>query len=108
MADYPAGLVVQRMKEMDKETLGAFLHIDMLQPETVLSKGPALGVMMVFGLTIAPGISRTANHLFTGQKAWGWSNMFAKPWTEVVRDGSPHFPGDKLEVKATAKLVFRM
>jgi hypothetical protein len=28
-----------------------------------------------------------------------------KPWEEVVREGSPHFPGGKLEITVTVKLV---
>lgn len=31
--------------------------------------------------------------------------MIKKPWGEVVREGSPHFPGGKMEIKATFRLV---
>jgi hypothetical protein len=27
------------------------------------------------------------------------------PWAEAVREGSPHFPGGKLEVNATVRLA---
>lgn len=31
-------------------------------------------------------------------------NIFEKPWTEAVCEGSPLFPDGKLEVKATVKM----
>ena len=37
----------------------------------------------------------------------GWGNVFHKPWAEVVREGSPHFPDGKLEIKLTVKRALK-
>ena len=52
--------------------------------------------------------SRTAGMpIFFDGRSRGYPDVFEKPWAEVVREGSPHFPGGKLEVTATAKLVVK-
>jgi hypothetical protein len=96
VAGYAAGLSVQRTK--DKDTLGAFLRINVPKPENALEGGPAAGVRLKFELALSPDVKHESSAYFTGL-GFGFPDFFDKPWAESVREGSPHFPGGKLEFK---------
>jgi hypothetical protein len=104
VAGYEAGLSVQRWK--DGDTLGAFLRISIPTPENALEGAPAAGVGLKFELTLSPDVKREFSHYFTGL-GFGYRDFFDKPWAESVREGSPHFPGGKLEVKASVQLAVK-
>jgi hypothetical protein len=103
VAGYPAALGV--MWDKDKDTLGAFLRVSMPAVD-VVEGGPAAGVGLKFDLTLSPAVKKSQfTHFFTRTESCSYPNVFEKPWAEVVCEGSPHFPGGKLEIKATVQLA---
>jgi hypothetical protein len=104
VAGFAAALKVKR--EEDEDTLGVFLHICIPKPENALEAAPAVGVGIKWDVALSPDVVKPQlSHYFTKSYGWGYGNFFDKPWAESVCEGSPHFPGGKLEVKATVKLA---
>jgi len=104
VAGYPAMLWLERDKEED--TLGVYLSIECLwKKEEALERGPALGVVLRYEFHVGRCAGIELKSFFTSRSYDGYSDVFKKPWAEVVREGSPHFPGGKLEVKVTVKLA---
>ena len=53
---------------------------------------------------LSPTRGWNLEYYFSGQGR-GWSDLFDKPWAEVVREGSPYFPDGKLEVVVEVQVV---
>jgi hypothetical protein len=103
VAGYKAALQVERDEE--KGTLGAHLVIRMPAVEAV-EGGPAAGVGLKVEMLLPPDVKWGYSAFYTSQKScWGYDDVIGKPWAEAVREGSPHFPGGKLEIKATVQLA---
>jgi hypothetical protein len=107
VAGYGAGLNVERVKE--KDALGAYLRIhvpsDLESPLAVYTfSGPTAGVGLQAEITLSPDVKREFSAYFTANGR-GYHNIFGKPWAEAVCEGSPHFPGGKLEFTATVMLL---
>ena len=107
VAGYPAALSVDRQAADD--TLGVFLRIDMRRSPTHLQGALSAGVALKVDWTLTLNVKRSHSRYFSVATfpAWGYPNFFEKPWAESVREGSPHFPNGKLEVKATFKLAVK-
>ena len=109
LAGYAVGIVVDRCK--DKDTLGVwfFIYIDLplyfSGLTTELEGGFPLRVSVEVLLRATPSVSKHSLALLVGSNQQGWGDIFGKPWAETVRDGSPHFPDGKLEIKASARLA---
>lgn len=104
VAGYTVGFRVERGKE--KDTLAVFLQIPMLPEKSVLHAAPAAGVGLNTDWIIPRAIQLSYCHYFIkSTRTWGWRDVFDKPWAQAVQEGSPHFPGGKLEIKATIKLL---
>lgn len=106
VAGYPAALQMQRVQKDGHDTLGAYLLIDMPKDKDAPIPGPKAGVMLKYNMTLTPNVKTSLSHHFAGQ-GWGWPNVLGKPWAEAVREGSPHFPNGKLEIKATMKMLVK-
>ncbi len=92
--------------EREKDTLGVFLRItDYRGKEKTLKRGPDLGVGLRYKFYVGRRDTIELEDFFKFGYFHGYSDVFGKPWAEVVREGSPHFPGGKLEVKVTVKLA---
>ena len=63
--------------------------------------------MLKFDVQLSPNVKKKfAPFSFRNfGHGYGYFDVFKKPWAEAVREGSPHFPNGKLDVKATVKLV---
>ena len=108
VAGYPAALRVKRQTEAG-ELLGVFLRIHMPSRSTNLKSAFPAGIGLEVGVTLTPNVKRSYSHYFSKATdlVWGYPDAFNKPWAEAVREGSPHFPNGKLEVKATVKLAVK-
>lgn len=49
------------------------------------------------------GLARSYRHLFDGESGRGYSDLFSKPWEEVVREGSTYFPEGRLALTITVR-----
>ena len=109
VAGYPAYLHVARETAAKGDTLGA--HFGVHLPGAAVSDDTLeAGVGLDYNMTLSPGVEMgwTSDFFSHGTfTAWGWNNAFRNPWAEAVREGSPHFPGGQLEVKATVKLAMK-
>jgi hypothetical protein len=70
-----------------------------------LEGGPKGGVGVMVDCTLSSNVLRNLTNHFYAKYCWGKRNVFGKPWAEAVCEGSPHFPGGKLEVKGTVRLA---
>lgn len=104
VAGYPAELSIERRI---RGTLGIFLRVRIPKPEARLAGSAEEGVCLRTDWTLSPTINKSFSNLFKTQGR-GWNDVFAKPWAEVVREGSPHFPGGKLEIKVSLKLALKV
>lgn len=68
---------------------------------------PTSGVSLKADVTASPDVTRPVKNYFTRTDGWGYENFFPKPWAEVVRKGSPHFPKSKLTIKAKVKRALK-
>lgn len=73
-------------------------------------KKPAAGMSLKWNITVSPDleIGWQTDFFHYGKEGdsgttWGWGDVVEKDWAEAVREGSPHFPGGRLEVKANVK-----
>ena len=81
------------------DILVAYLRVYMPEPESQLESGLPAGVALHMYLSLGARLQAQQSRYFVKKHVWG--NVFRKPWAEMVREGSPHFPDGKLEVKAT-------
>ena len=110
VAGYIVNLSVNRVSEEGEipESVGVHIQVYMRRLRNI-ETGPAGGVGFEVTITCPPNdihTSGTIDHFFTIESPTsGWSDFIEKPWAEAVREGSPYFPGGKMEVKATLKLA---
>ena len=107
VAGYPAGLQLERRTDDGDETLGVFLHFYMSEYESLAQGVPRGGVLLKVNWLLPPNCDWNFNMFVRTGISRGWRNVFFKPWAEAVREGSPHFPNGKLEVKLTVKLAVK-
>jgi hypothetical protein len=89
-----------------KDALGVHFGLESLEPEGGLEGGPAIGVGMEVIWSFPPDITMPFEDFHTSFRGWGEPDMFKKRrWAQVVREGSPLFPGGVMEIKATVRLV---
>ena len=105
VAGYLVAPRVERWRD-DGHTLGLYLEIYKPTCAVKLEGGLPAGVMLDWALMLSPNISEHAGIDYFSS-AWGFGDIFDKPWAEAEREGSPHFPNGKLEVKATVKLAVK-
>ena len=106
MAGYPALLRLKHDGEEEKDTLGVHLFVaDLPEMKEALKRGPDLGVGLRYKFYVGRRDTIELEDFFMFGYSYGYEDVFGKPWAEVVREGSPHFPGGKLEVKVTVKLA---
>lgn len=106
VAGYPASLQVRRLANGD--TLGAYLGIRLPNATVGVDASLVQGVGLKYSMTLLPGVGTGWESRFLGAGAGsGPADVFRNPWAEAVRESSPHFPGDKLDFKATVKLAVK-
>lgn len=96
-----AGVIVVRTPETDTLGLRLVLDIPSIDPSD-----PNRGMKLDYDVEVSPSVRmRAGAFVFTMQRQASHPDVFGKPWAEVVREGSPLFPGGKLEIKGTLKLL---
>ena len=95
VAGYLADLYAERKKETDTLALHSFISIpkpfNVPKYTSELEGALSEGVCLHQAWTLPPNIKKTTSRIY-GNIAWGWADVFGKPWAEVVREGSSHFP----------------
>ena len=96
-----AGVIVVRTPETNTLGLRLVLDIPSIDPSD-----PNRGMKFDYDVEVSPSVhTRAGAFVFTMQRQASHPDVFGKPWAEVVREGSPHFPDGKMEVTATFKLA---
>jgi hypothetical protein len=104
VAGYSAALGVRY--ESATNSVGAYLHLCLPKSPQSLEGGAAAGVGLKVGMELAPDVTIDLVHFFkNSSRKCGSPDAFNKSWGEVVREDSLHFPGGKLEIKATVQLA---
>ncbi len=106
IAGYEAWLSVERTQNSGLDALDADFSIVVPKINGAMALGRA-GVGLKWRLALSPNTQLPQDAFFFDGRGRGFDNVFMKPWAEVVREGSPHFPGGKLEFTAAAKLVVK-
>ena len=106
VAGYPAALRVARD---EGNMLGLYFNIDIAPTPTDLQGALSAGVALKVDWIFTPNIKTSFFNYFADgvYRAWGFGDIFRKPWAEAVREGSQHFPNGTLEIKATVKLAVK-
>jgi hypothetical protein len=100
---YPIACNVQRSEGRDR--LGVCLCIALPTPQGLgAGGGSAMGVDLKVKLNFPTTSTPLVEDRLKRDEPWGYTDVFNKPWSRVVRAGSPEFPGGKLEVRVTIKL----
>ena len=82
------------------------LNVPHLRGLTDEGCGPAFGVALHVEMAISPNVNHVYD-VYRPQLRADVHDALNKRWAEAVCEGSPHFPGGMMEIKATVKLVVK-